>query len=523
MHVRTFVARVALALDRPAEARTALAGLGRSGPHTSAQLRVDRWHATALLRLAEGDRSAAKRALRRGLDVVDEHRAVLGATELRASATAHGTELARLGLRLAVADGRPWEVLRWAERWRAGALRLPRVTPPDDAALEDALRELRDVRAAQRDAALAGAVDRALAARIASLEATVRSRTMRGAQAGTFIAAAATLDLAALREGLGASTLVELVAVDGRVLAITVADGQAHLHDLAASATVTEEQRFLRFALRRALTTPLGSPEGARAATGVADAASRLDEMLLRPLALADGHLVIVPTGALHGVSWATLPTATGRSITVAPSAELWCRRRRSPTAVPGERTALVAGPDLPGGEAELDELAGGYPAAAVLRGAGATVEAVLDAFERADLVHLAAHGSFRADSPLFSSLQLADGPLTVYDLERLRSVPATVILPACDAALSDVQAGDELLGTATAMLGLGVASVVAPVLPVPDGPTTELMVALHAGLRRGAGPSAALADAAGVFATDAHRQAVAAAFVCIGGNDQAS
>jgi CHAT domain-containing protein len=34
---------------------------------------------------------------------------------------------------------------------------------------------------------------------------------------------------------------------------------------------------------------------------------------------------------------------------------------------------------------------------------------------------HVAAHGVFRADSPMFSSLRLADGPLTVHDLERLR------------------------------------------------------------------------------------------------------
>ena len=91
---------------------------------------VEAWHATALLRLAEDDRAGAKRALRRGLDVVDDHRAALGATELRSGATAHGADLARLGLRLAVADGRPTEVLRWAEHGRAGALRLPASRPP---------------------------------------------------------------------------------------------------------------------------------------------------------------------------------------------------------------------------------------------------------------------------------------------------------------------------------------------------------------------------------------------------------
>jgi CHAT domain-containing protein len=35
----------------------------------------------------------------------------------------------------------------------------------------------------------------------------------------------------------------------------------------------------------------------------------------------------------------------------------------------------------------------------------------------RASVVHIAAHGRFRADAPLFSYLQLADGPLTTADV----------------------------------------------------------------------------------------------------------
>ncbi len=104
MHVRTFLARVALALGRPEVARRELVDVESARAHGSAQLRVEAWHATALLRLADDDRSGAKRALRRGLGVVDDHRAALTATELRSGAAAQGADLARLGLRLAVAD-----------------------------------------------------------------------------------------------------------------------------------------------------------------------------------------------------------------------------------------------------------------------------------------------------------------------------------------------------------------------------------------------------------------------------------
>jgi CHAT domain-containing protein len=136
-------------------------------------------------------------------------------------------------------------------------------------------------------------------------------------------------------------------------------------------------------------------------------------------------------------------------------------------------------------------------------------------ALESADVAHLAAHGRFRADSPLFSSVLLADGPVTVYDLERLCCAPRTVVLASCDAAVSAVRAGDELLGTAAALIGLGVRSVVAPVMPVPDGSTTPFMVALHQRIRAGARPAEALAAARA-----GQDQAVAAAFICIGCDD---
>jgi CHAT domain-containing protein len=152
-----------------------------------------------------------------------------------------------------------------------------------------------------------------------------------------------------------------------------------------------------------------------------------------------------------------------------------------------------------------------------VLRGVKASVTPVQAALEGADLVHLAAHGTFRADAPLFSSLRLADGPLTVYEIERLRAAPDTLVLPSCDAALAGVRPGDELLGTAAALLGLGVASVVAPVLPIPDDATASLMVSIHERLRAGDTPSEALAAAAAAFPGDP----VARAFVCIGANER--
>src|SRR5205085_12534957 len=119
--------------------------------------------------------------------------------------------------------------------------------------------------------------------------------------------------------------------------------------------------------------------------------------------------------------------------------------------------------------EAEIDALGGLYPSSVRLTGAAATTTRLREALDGVAVAHVCAHGSFRADNPLFSSLELADGPLTVYDLEALRRAPATMVLSSCDAGLSAVHPGDELLGLAAALLALGTRTLVASLLPVPD------------------------------------------------------
>jgi CHAT domain-containing protein len=118
----------------------------------------------------------------------------------------------------------------------------------------------------------------------------------------------------------------------------------------------------------------------------------------------------------------------------------------------------------------------------------------------------------------MFSSLLMADGKLTVYDLERLTRVPQTLVLPACDAAVSGVKAGDELIGLSAALLGMGVRTLVLPQVPIPDAATRALMSAFHRELRSGATATDALAGAvAGLPDEDARMLAVRRSFVVLG------
>ena len=98
------------------------------------------------------------------------------------------------------------------------------------------------------------------------------------------------------------------------------------------------------------------------------------------------------------------------------------------------------------------------YDDVTVLAGGDATAGRVLAALDGAWLAHIAAHGSFRADSPLFSSLRMHDGPLTVYDFEQLRRAPYRLVLPSCDSGVLAPAGADELLGLVSSLLPLGTA-----------------------------------------------------------------
>jgi CHAT domain-containing protein len=145
---------------------------------------------------------------------------------------------------------------------------------------------------------------------------------------------------------------------------------------------------------------------------------------------------------------------------------------------------------------AEVEALARRYPLAERFTGRRATTERLLHAIDGAELAHIAAHGRFRADNPLFSTLTLADGPLTVYDLEGLHRPPQQVILSACEAGGSGIRPGDELLGLAAALLALGTRTLIASTVSVPDDTSKALMLRYHRELARGRAPAEALARA---------------------------
>jgi len=197
----------------------------------------------------------------------------------------------------------------------------------------------------------------------------------------------------------------------------------------------------------------------------------------------------------------------------VAPSAASWWRSStQKPVAGP---LVLVGAPSAAQAGEEVREIAAARPGAVVLAGEQARVAPALAALDGAAIGHIASHGEFRIDNPLFSFLMLADGQLTVYDLTALRRPPALLVLSGCDTGLAAVHPGDELMGLVAALLNMGTGTVIASTGPVDDGATRHLMRSFYGFLAAGHGPALALAEAQA--AVDPADRASTDSFVCFG------
>ena len=131
-----------------------------------------------------------------------------------------------------------------------------------------------------------------------------------------------------------------------------------------------------------------------------------------------------------------------------------------------------------------------------LLTGAEATVSAVQAFASQCDTVHLACHGLFRADNPMFSSLRLHDGWLMAADIARLSLNGTCVTFSACESGRNQVTRGDEVYGLVRAALSAGAASVLASLWLVHDQTTATLMEAWYNNLKQGMNRATALREA---------------------------
>ncbi len=493
-------------------AAAVLAGV-RVVANRSAAERAAAYLARGLLADARADRPRARTAVRQGLRVVAENQTSLGALEFRTFAAGHGEALVELGSRLAIADRRPRELLARVEATRRMVWLAPRATPPSDEVLARLLADLRVVTEDLRTAIGGGGDPTDLRRRRVELEREIRDHTRRSQVSGGEGSATTSVRDAVAR--LGDRMLLEYAAIDGELFAVTVAGGRARLHELGATDRLAEDVDACTFALHRLnrVQGSAASKEAARAT--LAELGTRLANRLLPERVRRSARpLVVVPTGALHGLAWHALPGLSERPVSVSPSLVGWAVAQETAEAGRRGSVLIAAGPELPGARNEVDAVASLYRRPTVLVNGAATGDVTLQALGRSRVAHLACHGSYRSDNPLFSTLTLADGPLTVYDLERVRSMPRTIVLSACSVATSSVLRGGTLLGLASALMTFGASAIVAPLTPVNDERVVSVMTALHQAMVGGMSPAEALAR---TVIVDGRPDPTAAAFVALG------
>lgn len=454
--------------------------------------------------------------------------------DLRTAMAVHGSRLAATDLALGFESRSVASLFTRSERWRAVSDRVPVVHPPPDPRLADLLSRLRRVREDLRSAP--PEAHPGLRASAAALESEARALTWTtaasasgdGSPTRTVRYAAA---LAAVREREcelvsyvpHGSELhaVHLSARGGRAVRIgPVADIAALVQrvradvEAAALPVPTAMRAAIEASLQHGLAqldaAVLGPLRGSDSAGGPGGRGGSRGAQ--RGAGLLDGRLVVVPNRTLAAVPWGMLPSRRGRPTTVARTVTAWSAAPARPVLPrpAGPRVVAVAGPDLDDADLEVAEVAQAWGGVA-MPAAQATRAAVMAALPGADLVHLAAHGTHQHQSPLFSTVRLADGATFAHELPMAGLAASHVVLAACEVGRATIRPGDESLGLTAVLLSLGVRCVVAPVSRIPDGVAREAMAAYHRLLADGHDASSALAEATADLPT------VARAFTCLG------
>lgn len=217
-------------------------------------------------------------------------------------------------------------------------------------------------------------------------------------------------------------------------------------------------------------------------------------------------QLIIVPHGPLHYLPFHALHDGQSyllekHLISYLPGASLlrYCHEAR-PEATDTVAVGHSYEGALPHAVEEARSIAAIFGGQALLE-EEATPAQLWEAAANCRILHLATHGDFRPDNPLFSGLALAGRWLTTLDIFSLRLGASLVTLSACQTGCNVVGGGDELLGLMRAFLYAGAASLVLSLWAVEDRSTAQLMRMFYGKLQEGWTKGAALRYAQQQFA----------------------
>ncbi|MFN3371957.1 MAG: CHAT domain-containing protein [Chloroflexus sp.] len=475
-----------------------------------------------LLAVGRGDLTTAESLLGRAMQLVEEMRAPLPAEEFRMAFVTDKLTPFQAMVRICLDSGREAEALGYVERARARALvellgsAAVRLIHPRDEFEQAAVQRLSELRQQlnwcyQQLGRLPTGDDHSsihlgtLQTFIQQYETAILDLTRQLQQSGSLPVTGPAFDLKLLQQLLGHDTaLVAYYSVGDELVAFVVGNEQVRsvrcLASMAEVEAIVDRLRFQLDAMRRAVGHT--SAHADLLLQRVRHYLARLYDAVLRPLEpLIDTYqrLVMVPHGVLH---YAPLPALFDGNqyvlerfeICAAPAAAV-VQHYAQHSVRDGGCGVFVGVPDAnaPRVRDEVEAIANLWPNHVTLVGDAATIAVVQHYAAQARVLHLACHGTFRPDNPLFSGLQLADGRLTVLDIYQLRLSCELVVLSACETGLNLVAPGDEVIGLTRGFLTAGSPSVIVSLWTVDDETTARLMTTFYTLLRMGLRPAAAL------------------------------
>jgi len=302
--------------------------------------------------------------------------------------------------------------------------------------------------------------------------------------------------------------LIEYFLVDGRVQVFLLSREAARVFNdmstLAAFAPLLQRLKFQFDQLAVSQRTAPSKPNSLEAITR--QYLRRLYSALVEPIEpfIQDKKLIIAPHSFLHYVPFHALDDGSQylidrHEISYCPSGSVYklCfDKARTPRACGRVLIVGLSDDAAPLIREEVSLVGSLWEQADVLVGEEATLDQLKCHAPGCRLLHLATHGVFRRDNPLFSALKLSDSWLTFYDIFKLNLNAELVTLSACETGMNEVSPGDELLGLLRGFLYAGAPTVIVSLWMVNDRSTLELMRWFYTGLRDGLTKRAALQQA---------------------------
>jgi CHAT domain-containing protein len=285
------------------------------------------------------------------------------------------------------------------------------------------------------------------------------------------------------------AVLVEYFIVKGQFLAAVLKQHSLELIPLTPASRVVNLLRMFNFQIGK---FHLGGDYARDFEKPMFDAAQAhlrgLYTEVVAPLRsqLSGSHLVIVPHNVLHYLPFHALFDGEhylidSFTVSYAPSAAIFSLCQQKPAPAPGPPLVMgVPDAQAPAIYDEIQSVAKILPQAELFVGPQATVETLREKGMRRRAIHIATHGTFRHDNPMFSGIRLGDAYLSLYDLYQLKLDSELLTLSGCATGLNVIGAGDELLGLVRGLLYAGAQSLLLTLWNVHDRSTAEFMAAFY-------------------------------------------